>query len=243
MRVACAALLGALVLASGASAGRIDGPFGAGDDQVWVLRPQETPTSIVVFAHGWKTGPPIGKSWVRQFGPWLRHLTAHGCAVIFPRYQYGSKDMPGPARAVAFRRGVRLGLRKLGVRGIPVVVAGYSFGGSLAMAYGADSQRWHLPQPAAVDSIFPASPIRRLPFDHVAASERVLFQVGDRDTVAGTSGARAFWHRLRGHRRKTYEVVHSFGTFVADHEAPKLSSPRARKVFWAPLDGLLARAS
>lgn len=207
---------------------------------MWVLAAHGTARDVVVFAHGWEVKRPVANSWVRQFGPWLRHLASGGSAVIFPRYQYGSNDVPGPARALAFRRGVRLGLRKLGVSGLPVVVVGYSFGGSLAMAYAADFARWGLPLPAAVDSIFPAGPIRGVPFDHVAGRERLRFQVGDRDQIAGASGAKAFWHRLRGHRRKAYAVVHSHGRFVADHAAPKLSSLAARHAFWAPLDRLIA---
>jgi pimeloyl-ACP methyl ester carboxylesterase len=234
------ACLAAVVLASATAAGRIEGPFGHGDDQVWIMPAHGPPRDVVVFAHGWEAERPVGNSWARQFRPWLRHLAARGSAVIFPRYQYGSKDVPGPARARAFRRGVRLGLRKLGAHGLPVVVAGYSFGGSLAMAYAADSARWSLPRPSAVDAIFPAGPVRRVPFDHVARRERVLLQVGDRDDVAGTSGAKAFWHRLRGHPRKAYRVVHSHGRFVADHAAPKLSSRPARHAFWAPLDRLIA---
>jgi dienelactone hydrolase len=241
MRTVVAAGVAALVLASAAAgAQRIEGPFGGGDDQVWVVPAHGTPRDVVVFAHGWEVKRPVGDSWVRQYGPWLHHLASQGSSVIFPRYQYGGNDVPGQARALAFRRGVRLGLRKLGAHGLPVVVIGYSFGGSLAMAYAADSARWGLPRPAAVDSVFPAGPLRNVPFDHVAGAERILLQVGDRDTVAGTSGARAFWHRLRGHRRKAYEVVRSHGRFIAQHQAPRLSSLAARHAFWAPLDHLIA---
>src|SRR6266702_2898025 len=97
----------------------------------------------------------------------LALVTAHGSAVIFPRYQWGHNDTPGPARATAFRRGVREGLRRIQPHGLPVVVVGYSFGGALAMAYGADAPSWRLRPPRAVDSIFPAGPIRGVPFHHV----------------------------------------------------------------------------
>ena len=108
------------------------------------------------------------------------------------------------------------------------------------MAYAANASSWGLPQPRSVDAIFPAGPVRGVPFNHVPGSVRVLLQVGDRDQIAGTVGAREFWHLLRGHRRKHYEVVHSHGSFVATHAAPKDISLRARRAFWAPLDRLIA---
>ena len=64
---------------------------------------------------------------------------------------------------------------------------------------------------------------------------------GDRDTVAGTSGANEFWawlgpidpaHRGRG-------VVHSHPPFVAIHDAPKWSYAAVRLAFWRPLDRLI----
>jgi poly(3-hydroxybutyrate) depolymerase len=239
--VLAAAAVAAAVLASTAGAAHVEGPFGHGDEEVWLVLPLGTARSIVVVAHGWKSSPPKYDSWVRQFGPWMTHLTTHGNAVIFPRYQLGHRnDVPGRGRAAAFRTGVAVGLKRLGLQGLPVVVAGYSFGGSLAMSYAADAVQWGLPRPKAVDSIFPAGPIRHVPFTHVAGSTRVLLEVGDRDTVAGTYGAKAFWHLLRGHSRKQYEVVHSHGRFVATHPAPKLYSKAARAAFWAPLDRLIA---
>jgi hypothetical protein len=106
------AALAALVLASGTAAGRIQGPYGRGDVQVWTVPARGTARDVVVFAHGWEVKRPVANSSVRQFGPWLSHLASRGSAVIFPRYQYGSIDVPGPARALAFRRGVRLGLSR-----------------------------------------------------------------------------------------------------------------------------------
>lgn len=219
---------------------RVEGPAGRGAAQVWVVVPTGPIRSVVVFGHGWKVAPPSPSyPWVGQFRPWLDHLAANGSAVVFPRYQLGG-DRPGAATAAAFRRGVALGLARLRVH-VPVVAAGYSYGASLALAYAANARRWGLPAPAAVDAVFPAAPVAG-PEPPLPSSTRVLLQVGDRDVVAGRSGADTFWRLLRGHAAKRYEVVRSRGGLVATHAAPKESTAAARRAFWTPLDALVAAA-
>ena len=72
---------------------RIEGPYGRGGGEVWVVVPDRPVQSVVVFGHGWKLAPPsTAYSWVGQFRPWLDHLAADGSAVIFPRYQLGVGD-------------------------------------------------------------------------------------------------------------------------------------------------------
>lgn len=222
----------------------VDGPFGTGADSVWLLRPQTRPRSVVVFLHGWKVAPPSPSyPWVGQFRPWLDHLAARGSAVVFPRYQLGG-DAPGPARAASLRSGLARGFARLGLRGLPVVVVGYSYGASLGLTYAADARRWGLPDPSAAVAIFPVGPIPGVPLDRIPARVRVLIQVGDRDAVAGRSGADAYWALLADHpaARKRYEIVRSGPSLIADHSAPKSSTPTARRTFWAPLDALVARA-
>jgi hypothetical protein len=224
---------------------RIEGPFGHGVDQVWLLRPRGPVRTVVVFGHGWKLFPPSpAHPWVKQFRPWLDHLVARGNAVIFPRYQLGTNDIEGgPQRLRAYRLGVARGFVRLRVRGVPVVAIGYSYGASLAMYYAAEARAWALPRPAAVDAVFPAGLVAgALP--PLPAATRVLIQVGDRDSDAGAGGGLAFWSALVSHPagRKRYEVVKSSGMFVADHAAPKGSSTAARAAFWAPLDALIASA-
>jgi acetyl esterase/lipase len=221
---------------------RIEGPFGIGASAVWLLRPQTHPRSIVVFGHGWKLFPPSPlHPWVGQFQPWLDHLVAHGSAVIFPRYQLGG-DESGPARVRSFRQGLADGFARLGLTGLPVVAAGYSYGGSLAFYYAANARSWRLPVPEAVVSIFPAGPIPGAMLAPLPAHVRVLIQVGDRDVEAGRGGADAFWAWLAGHpaSRKRFEVVRSGPSLLATHAAPKLNTAGARRAFWAPLDALVA---
>jgi hypothetical protein len=169
---------------------------------------------------------------------------ARGDVVIFPRYQLGG-DEPGATRASAFRAGVAEGFRRLALPAdTPVVASGYSYGASLALTYAANAHRWRLPEPRAVDAVFPAGEIPGIPLPALPRSTDVLLQVGDHDTVAGSGGASGFWAWLARHppNRKRYQVVRSHGSFVADHASPKATTPEARAAFWTPLDRLVARA-
>src|SRR5439155_2163937 len=189
-----AAITLAALLPFSAFAGRIDGPFGRDSAQVWLVRPSGAPRCVVVFGHGWKVAPPSpAYPWVRQFLPWLDHLTAERCAVIFPRYQLGFGHAPGTALVDAFRRGIATGYARLGRPRLPVVALGYSYGPSLDLTYAANARRWHLAPPVAVVAVFPAGPIPGSPLPLLRPAIRVLIQVGDQDSEAGSAGAQAFW--------------------------------------------------
>jgi pimeloyl-ACP methyl ester carboxylesterase len=221
----------------------VRGPFGAGASAVWVLEPTTRPRSVVVFLHGWKVAPPSASDpWVRQFRPWLDHLVMRGNAVLFPAYQRGG-DVQSRAQVDAMRRGLEQGFQRLHDPRLPVVVSGYSYGGSLAFSYAALAARWRLPAPAAVQSIFPAGPVQGATLPDLGMSVDVLIEVGDRDIVAGSAGATAFWSWLsrRPGRRQRLVVVRSSAGFQATHAAPKLASPAARRAFWQPLDVLIGR--
>jgi acetyl esterase/lipase len=247
LAVCAVAVVSALAAVFGSGSSRavggliLRGPFGSGANAVWLLLPRSHPRSVVVFLHGWKVAPPEpSHPWVGQFRPWLDHLVADGSAVLFPAYQLGG-DTQSPARVSSLRIGLGEGFSQLNHPGLPVVAAGYSFGASLAFYYAADARRWRLPGPRAVDAIFPAGPIPGAPLPRLPAGVDVLLQVGDEDTVAGRSGADAFWSWLikrRGGRQRLV-VVRSSPGFAAVHAAPKLSSAPARRAFWAPLDTLL----
>jgi acetyl esterase/lipase len=243
--VSACALAAAAALAYGARAAppAFLGPFGTGGDRVWLLLPRSQPERIVVFLHGWKVAPPSPSyPWVGQFRPWLDHLAARGAAIVFPAYQLGG-DVPGAAQAGSLRRGLSRAFRRL-PHGLPVVVAGYSYGASLAFAYAANARAWRLPEPAAVDAVFPAGPVTGVAMPALLRPVRALIQVGDRDTVAGRAGADWFLHWLSRRRRgeQRLEVVRSRPGFAAVHAAPKLATAPARRAFWSPLDALIARA-
>jgi dienelactone hydrolase len=245
LRATAAGLALAAVFAAAAPAARIEGPFGTGAAQVWILRPAGVPTRVVVFGHGWKSSPPQGSSWVRQFLPWLVHLADGGAAVIFPRYQLGGGDPQNAERVRAYEQGVSTGYARLGRPHVPLVLAGYSFGASLAFYLAADARRLKLPEPQVVDAVFPAGMIPGATLGTLPRSVQVLIQVGDRDTEAGSGGAHAFWAWLRRHpsNAKRYEVVRSTSSFSATHAAPKGTSADARRAFWTPLDRLIASAT
>lgn len=250
-RAICTGLAAAVIVAGQAGAASrahpvIEGPFGRGTGEVWLLRPDGPPRNVVVFVHGWYGHHPSAVDlWPVQFRPWLDHLVAGGSAVIFPRYQRGGDESAGTARVASFRSGLEEGFARLGEQGLPVVAAGYSFGGSLVFYYAANAERWGLPVPRAVMSIFPAGPIRRSPLPALSDSVDVLILVGDRDKTAGPWGANAFWAWLRDHPddRKLYQIVHSGPALTAVHLAPKYDSPGAQRAFWLPLDHLVVAAT
>jgi predicted esterase len=250
-RTMAGATAGALLVLPPAHAGRaaggrpVEGPFGKGADAVWLIRPSTPIRSVVVFAHGWKSHAAVTTDeWVQQFRPWLDHLAAEGNAIVFPRYQLGHGDSPGTARLNSFRHALEIGFARLGRPRVPVVAAGYSFGGSLVLHYAVNARTWGLPTPAAVDGVFPAGPIPGAPLPPLPATVRVLIQVGENDTEAGSGGAEAFQARLSHHpsSRVQLETVHTSATLYASHAAPKESSRAAQRAFWAPLDYLISTA-
>ena len=139
MRIALGTLLAALLLAgcgggggsSSGSTAELAPPVGTGADRAWVLRPDGTPKSVVVFVHG--LGGP-GEILPTNHLPWLRHLVAQGNAVIYPAYEV----QPGGTKAVAhILAGVRNGMHELGDPKVPLAGIGYSRGGRLVVEWAA----------------------------------------------------------------------------------------------------------
>ena len=225
---------------------RVEGPFGQGSGEVWLIVGSNVPLrSVVVFGHGWKTTPPSpGHPWVYEFLPWLDHLVVGGNAVIFPAYQLTATDPADAARVQAFRAAITTGYLRLGRPNVPFVAFGYSFGATLAFYYAANARAWGVPVPRAVQATFPAGMIAGAPLPPLVPSVRVLIQVGDADTQAGKGGADEFWQWLSSHplARKRFEVIRSTSQLRADHAAPHTYSPAARRAFWLPLDRLIALA-
>ncbi len=213
--------------------------LGRGADTVWVLWPQQRPTSIVVFGHGWSTPLPSD-----GFAPWIAHLRARGSIVVYPRYRTAAPESVDAALR-AFETGVRTAFARLRPQAhLPVVALGKSFGGSAVFAYAAAAGSWHVPAPEAILSVFPALPIAPLPPGGIPRRTFVELFVGDADTTAGSAGADAFWRWLSGHpaSRKRYVVIRSRPGLVANHDSAQRSDPLARSIFWAPFDRLIDRA-
>ena len=245
MRVALTAGLVVLALAGCGAGGdgssaTLDPPLGTGADRAWVLRPEGTPKSVVVFVHG--LGGPQEILPTNHL-PWLRHLVEQGNAVIYPAYE----SQPGGTRAVAhILAGVRNGLRALGNPQVPLAGIGYSRGGRLVVEWAA-LQR---PAPRAVLSVFPSqiNPMMEPPIDlrRLDHSMKLKVLVGDSDQAVGNTGAAELLDRLLafGFPQQNIQgsVVHSTPDLVADHFAPLDTGADARRLFWEPGDQIVTIA-
>jgi acetyl esterase/lipase len=202
------------------------------------MRPSH-PRSIVVYAHGWTAVNPL--DWHRRH---LRRLCTSGSVVVFPRYQAGSSGDTFEGSVASYRQGLQTAFSRLGRPRLPIVAAGFSFGGTLAYYLGTQARAWKLPVPRAVYSIFPTGPIAGVPPGRMPSTTDVTILAGADDEVVGTLGAEQLFSRLSGHPpgAKHYRLVRSTSSFRASHEAPKDTSSHAFRVFWAPLDILAARA-
>jgi acetyl esterase/lipase len=219
-------------------------PYGRGSTAVWVLTPKKGRVrSVVVFIHGWTANTPF--LWHQA---WFDHLLQDGSAVVFPVYQVTGGDEEFVTSPYDLRDGLRAGFTVLGKPDLPVVVAGYSVGGALAFYYEADAGEWSVPRPRAVYSIFPSDPILIDPgLVHLAAPPAVptLVLVGDKDSTVGRIGADTFWTWLSPVPRelKRYRLLHSDPNGLwFDHESVPSSQFNLgmRRVFWEPLDELVA---
>jgi dienelactone hydrolase len=239
-RAAVVVLLAAIACPAAAAATpcALEGPLGNGASQVWILRPA-MPRSVVVYAHGWTAVDP--RDWHRTH---LRRLCEGGSAVVFPRYQLGNAADTFRSSVAPYRQGLQRAFARIGRPKLPVVAAGFSFGGTLAYYLGTHARAWRLPVPTAVYSIFPTGPIEGVPPGRMPRTTSVTILAGDRDEVVGTGGPDQLFARLAAHpaAAKRYRLVRSTSGFVASHESPKDTSTHAFRVFWAPLDRLAARA-
>jgi acetyl esterase/lipase len=212
---------------------------GRGASQVWILRPAGPPKSVVVYAHGWTATSPRDCHLAQ-----MDHLCAEGSIVIFPQYQAGSFSDTFEKSVEPFRQGLQAAFARLGRSRLPVVAVGYSFGGTLVFYYAATAHAWGLPVPYAVYSIFPTGPTPGVPLGTLPRSPRYVVLASEDDTVVGTRGPRALWRRLAGQSssRKQYRLIRSTPGFLAYHEAPKDMTAVATRIFWAPIDALVADA-
>jgi dienelactone hydrolase len=223
--------------ANSAAGCRITGPHGDGRGQVWLLRPQGDPESIVVFGHGWTAIDP--NDWHR---PRLDRLCSEGSLVVFPRYQVDEHDTFEDG-VEGFRDGIRTAFTELEREDLPVVAVGYSFGGALVSYYAGHAAEWDAPVPESVLSIFPPARVPGRPAGTPPASVEFVVLAGDQDEVVGTAGADDLrsWLEESG-RAVDYRLVRSTGALTASHEALKETSDASTQTFWAPIDELVAAA-
>jgi hypothetical protein len=246
----------ALVLVPAATAGRSSGgivsvrDLGTGAAEVWVLLPDRPPTCVVTFVHA------AGDATPDNYLPWMNYLALDKkCAVIFPRYEAtAGSSLASQLRGL--RAGIKTGLtlvhgssyglnKSPASEQLPMVVAGFGYGATLALHDAADAGGWGLPIPAAVDGVFPvAGTAADLPKGSLPSTTRVLVEVGDRDTAGGRAGGRFVFGYLAAHAagKKRLIVVHSSARLTADGKAPFESTPAAEETFWPRLDGLINTA-
>jgi dienelactone hydrolase len=244
---AAAVLVAGVPSSRAASSSEIFGitSLGSGANEAWVIAPGGA-RSIVVFLH--ERGDPIPQNYLG----WLDSLAAQESAVVFPRYESAATRTPQQmlrnVRAAVTRAERHLaGLPVSGfgggpIKGVPVIVVGYGYGGTLAFYVAANSARWGLPAPKAVVSIFPRpGPFPGMTLPPLAHSTRVVLQVGDADTSSAKSAANDLWAAIERHpaARKRLVTVHSGGGLRADHRAPVRLTSAAVNAFWEPLDQII----
>ena len=187
--------------------------------------------ATVVLYHGWTDLEPDG------YLPWIRHLTGRGVTVIWPRYQRSILSLPATMLRDA-EAATRAGLAEAPPTG-PVIAAGYSLGGGLAVVYAANAAAWSVPEPAAVYGVFPAMPPAVPdPFGSVPEATTVALLTGADDAVVGAGGAEQLAAAIAPHPA-TIDEVPTTAALTADHFAPKRDDPAAQRAFWAPLDRIV----
>jgi len=240
VRASLAFLLTAILLSSCGGGSQANPEVcGAGRDQVWLFRADTRPRAVVIFLHGF--GGQVEQT-PANHRAWIDHLTALEDAVIYPRYETVGNPAPGPTIV----RAVGRALERLDSNA-PLVVIGYSRGGRLAPDYAAlaDASR-KAAHPVAVIAVFPGPVTRgeqRVDLSTLDPRTRFLILVGDSDKTVGSQGASQMLHRLEAAGfppdRIEARIVHSHGSFVANHFSALDDSSGARHAFWDPADRII----
>jgi hypothetical protein len=224
---------------------------GNGAAESWVFLPEHAPDCVVVVLHDLGDLTPV------RYDSLLEYLgISKACASIFPRYQATTAAPTAAATLRGLRAALATGFSYLrgpesgiggaaAVNALPVTIAGFGYGGTLAFSAAGNAKAWGLPVPGSIDSIFPSGGTSGLPFGPLDTRTHVLIQVGDQDHTDGNATGRYLWKALASHpaAHKRYQLVQSHGALRAVHSAPFQTTTAAETAFWLPLDTLIDAAA
>jgi hypothetical protein len=199
---------------------------------------------VVLFWHGY------GSATISGYEPWIAHLARQGATVVFPAW-----ETPGHEDTAELREAFDVSTAAIGAaldalpgHG-PVIAAGVSAGGELAVDYAVAAPREkRLPAPVAVFALYPG---RGLPGGPVLLppqkgtlpkATRLVAVASPYDRSAGTRWARAIVRNARAIPPARKKLILVTDRALGDHLAPGRSTPQAQRTFWGPLDALLAHA-
>ncbi len=257
LAVVAAGLALVATLASGAAAAPSSAivrsvDVGNGAAESWMFLPEHAPECIVIVLHDRGDITPV------KYDGLLAYL---GIARSAPRSSRGIRRprLRRPLRlpyADCTRRWARhsrtSAATESGIGGadavnaLPVTIAGFGYGGTLAFSAAGNAKAWGLPVPGAVDSIFPSGGAASgLPFGPLDTRTHVLIQVGDQDHTDNNATGRYLWKALASHpaAHKRYQLVKSHGALRAVHSAPFQTTAASETAFWLPLDTLIDAAA
>jgi pimeloyl-ACP methyl ester carboxylesterase len=161
-------------------------------DGYWLFEPADPkPDSaqVVVFLHGYGAINPM------IYGAWIRHIVRKGNIVIYPRYQKNLFSPRPDAFADNAATAIRQALEKLSqgehVRPIaePLIIAGHSYGGTIAANLGVNYAQFGIPQPKGLLLCAPGTgPLkggRLVTYEALPEDTRLLVLVSINDHVVG----------------------------------------------------------
>lgn len=216
---------------------------GSGAEAATIVRPEGArgPAPGVIFFHGW------GEFGRDDYRAWVEHLARAGNTVILPRYQLSSADPPEGVLDAGIA-GVRAATEVAPLAEGQTVVAGHSAGAALAADYAAAAAEDNsLPRPGAIYAVFPGRAILGYPngipardLSAIAPSTRIVAMAGSADKIVGEAPAMELIEATTQVPERLRSFVEVSESDVNGHYAPLRDDRSARKVFWQPLDALIA---
>ena len=162
-------------------------------DGYWLFEPaapKPDSAHVIVFLHGYGAINPM------IYGGWIRHLVRQGNIVIYPRYQKNLFTPRPDAFADNAAKAIREALEKLSCQGEhvrpivePLIIAGHSYGGTIAANLGVNFADFGIPQPQGLLLCAPGTgPLkggRLVSYEGLPEDTRLLVLVSINDHVVG----------------------------------------------------------